>query len=277
MKLLISIFFILPLFCFSQDFGDYIKENAIEIENNNTLSQAVYDSISKFDLIMVGEMHGTQEPSLLVESLAKMIAKKEGMVSVGLEIPINELTRFIENPTEDNLLNSFFFTKENVDGRNGQSWFNLILNCSKDTSINLFFFDNVNTTKNEKRDSIMYVGIRNQKLQSPSNKIITISGNIHNWRIPLNDMVTMGMYCLKDTVNFSYDKVCSINHAYSEGTMLNNIGNGLELSTIPFEESIYSKSIDYKDYLVFYEFGKENRYNCLYYTKNVTHSKEMKK
>jgi hypothetical protein len=276
MKQLISIFLILPLFSFSQDFGNYIKENAIEIESNNNLSHEVYDSIAKFELIMVGEMHGTQEPSLLVESLAKLISKKEGVVSVGLEIPINELTSFIENPTKDNLLNSFFFSKENIDGRNGQSWFNLILNCTKDTNINLFFFDNVNTTKNEKRDSIMYLGIKNQKLLFPNNKIITISGNIHNWRIPFNDMVTMGMYCLKDTVNFSYDKVCSISHAYSEGTMLNNTGNGLELSTISFEENLYSKSIDYDDYLVFYEFGKKNRYNCLFYTKKVNHSKEIK-
>ena len=277
MKQLISIFLILPLCSFSQDFGDYIKENAIEIENNNNLSQEVYDSISRFELIMVGEMHGTQEPSSFVESLSKLIAEKEGAVSVGLEIPINELSNFIESPTENNLLNSNFFSKKNVDGRNGQSWFDLILHCTKDTNINLFFFDNVNTTKNEKRDSIMYVGIKNQKFQFPKNKIITISGNIHNWRIPFNDMTTMAMYCLKDTMNFSYDKICSISHTYSEGTMLNNIGNGLELSTIPFEENIYSKSIDYENYLVFYEFGKENRYNCLYYTKKVNHSKEIKK
>ena len=68
-----------------------------------------------------------------------------------------------------------------------------------------------------------------------------------------------------------------INHTYSEGTMLNNIGNGLELSIIPFEESLYSKSIDYENYLVFYDFGKENRHNCLYYSKKVNHSKEIKK
>lgn len=267
---------ILPLFSDAQDFGDYIKENAIEIENINNLSQEVYDSISKFELIMVGEMHGTQEPSLLVESFAKLIVKKEGMVSVGLEIPIVELSNFIENPTEDNLLKSKFFSKENIDGRNGQSWFNLILNCAKDTNIKLFFFDNVNTKKGEKRDSIMYEGIKNQKLEYPENKVITLSGNIHNRRIPFDNMITMGTYCLKDTVNFSYNKVCSINHSFSEGTMLNNVGNGLELTTIPFKENLYSESIDFENYLVFYEFGPEKRYNCLFYTKKVNYSKEIK-
>jgi len=222
---------------------------------------------------MVGEMHGTQEPSLLVESLAKLISKKEGMVSVGLEIRMNELSNFIENPTKENLLNSRFFSKENTDGRNGQSWFNLILNCSKDKNINLFFFDNA--TQYENRDSIMYVGIKNQKLQFPNNKIITISGNIHNWRIPFNEMTTMGMNCLEDSLNFPYDKVCSITHTYSEGTMLNGNGNGLKLSTIPFEENIYSKSIDYENYLIFYDFSKENSYNCTYYSKKVNHSNKI--
>jgi len=277
MKQLILILLIYPLLSYSQDFGEYMKENAIKVESNNNLSQEVYDSISKYDLIMVGEMHGTKEPSIFVKSLAKLIVKNEGKVSVGLEIPINQLSNFIVNPTESNLLNSKFFSKENVDGRNGQAWFDLILNCSADTNINLFFFDNVNSQKGEKRDSIMYVGVKNQKMNYPKNKIITLSGNIHNWRIPFNDMTTMGMYCLMDTVNFSYDKVCSIQHVYSEGTMLNNVGNGLELSTITFEENLYSNSVEYENYLFLYEFGKKNRYNCLFYTKRVNHSEEIKK
>ncbi len=277
MKRIIVVLLLLPLFSYSQGFGDYIKENAIEIKSINNLPQDLYVSFSKFDLIMVGEMHGTQEPSLFVESLAKLIAKKEGEVSVGLEAPMRELSAFIENPTERNLLNSKFFSQENVDGRNGQSWFDLILHCAQDTNIHLFFFDNVNTKKGENRDSIMYVGIKNQKRRFPKHKIITISGSIHNWRVPFNDMVTMGMFCLKDTLNFPYDKVCSINHVYSEGTMLNNIGKGLELSTILFEESIYSKSVDYENYLVFYEFGKQNKNNCLLYTKKVNHSRKIKK
>lgn len=275
MKQLILIFFILPLVSFSQDFGKYIKDNAIEIESKTNLSSEIYDAISKYELIMIGEMHGTQEPSLLVEAFAKLIVKKEGMVSVGLEIPIDEISTFIENPTTDNLLNSKFFSKENTDGRNGQAWFNLILNCTKNPNIKLFFFDNADIEKGEQRDPIMYSSVKSQKILYPNNKIITISGNIHNWVIPYNDMPTMGMYCLKDTLNFSADKICSIDHVYSEGTMLNSTGNGLELSTIPFEENFYSESIEYENYLVFYDFGTENRYNGLYYTQKVNHSKRI--
>ena len=275
MKKIIFILLFLSYSSFSQDFGEYITENAIEIKDITNLSKEVYAEISTFELIMIGEMHGTQEPSLLVESLAKLIVEKEGNVSVGLEIPIDELSTFIENPTKDNLLNSKFFKKENIDGRNGQSWFNLIISCAKDTSINLFFFDNVNTLTDEKRDSIMYVGIKNHKLKFPNNKIITISGNIHNWRVPFNNMTTMGMYCIQDSLNFSPDKICSINHVYSEGTMLNNVGNGLELSTVPFEVNIYSKSSNYENYLLFYGLSKENRYNGLFYTRKVNPSRRI--
>ncbi|PZE15588.1 hypothetical protein DNU06_17305 [Putridiphycobacter roseus] len=265
----------MPFCAFNQDFGEYIKENAIEIDSNVNSRPEVYAAISKFELIMVGEMHGTQEPAGLVDVLAKVIVKNEGFVSVGLEIPTDELSNFIKNPTEENLLNSVFFSKENIDGRNGQAWFDLILNCTKDTSINLFFFDNV--VEGEIRDSIMYLGILNQKLKFPESKIITISGNIHNWSLPYNDMPTMGMYCLNDTINFTRDKACSINHAYSEGTLLNNTGNGLEMRTITFKESVYSKSVEYENYLLFYKFGSKNKHNCLYYSKKVNHSAEVKR
>ena len=87
----------------------------------------------------------------------------------------------------------------------------------------------------------------------------------------------MGMHCLGDTINFPRDKVCSINHVYSEGTLLNNIGNGLEMRTITFKESVFSKSVEYDNYLLFYKFGSVNKHNCLYYSRKVNHSTEVKR
>jgi hypothetical protein len=275
MKPLIFILFLLPIFSISQDFGEHIKENAIEIKDINKLDQPIYDALSTFELITVGEMHGTKEPANCVKSLSTLILEKEGEVSVGLEIPDNQLTLFIENPTPENLLNSVFFSKENIDGRNGSAWYNLILYCINDTNINLFFFDNHSNYNGVKRDSVMYLGIKEQKINHPNSKIITLSGNIHNSRIPFNEMTTMGMYCLKDTLNFSSDKICSIHHVFSEGTMLNNTGNGLELRTIPFEDNIFSTSINFQNYLIHYNFGSENRYNCIIYTRKVSQSERL--
>ena len=275
MKLALYIILSIPFSLFSQDFSQYIKENAMEVKDISKLDADVYNAISTYELIMVGEMHGTQEPAKLVQSFTNLILANENSVSVGLEIPQKELDNFIKNPSEKTLLESKFFTKKNIDGRNGNAWLELILYCSKNPNINLFFFDNYDYQKNQKRDSIMYKGIVAEKKQYPDNKIITLSGNIHNWRIPFKEMITMGMYCFQDTINFSSEKICSINHAYSEGTMLNNTGNGLELREIDFEESIFSKSAEYENYLVFYGLEYDSRYSCTFYSEKVHHSEKI--
>lgn len=271
MKYILTVLLLFSINCYSQDFGEHFKKSAIEIANLDTLSNAIYDSISNFELIMVGEFHGTQEPAKFVAGLSNLISKKEGAVCVGLEIPKNELSEFIQNPSKENLLSSKFFSKTNVDGRNGQSWFDLVMYCTMDSTINLFFFDNSEPSKGEKRDSIMYVGVKNQKKLFPNTKIITLTGNIHNWRVPFNEMTTMGMYCLQDTLHFSSSKICNINHVFSEGTMRNNTGNGLELNTIEFEESVMTQSVNFTNYLVLYNYSG-SRYNGILYTRKVNQS-----
>ena len=272
MKYILTILVFSSFSCFSQGFGGYIKKNAIKIERVNKLNDAVYDSLVEFQLIMVGEFHGTQEPAQFVAALATLVSRKEGAVSVGLEIPENELLEFSKNPTKENLLSSKFFSKPNLDGRNGQAWFDLVMHCASDPNINLFFFDNIKPNSPNKRDSIMYIGLRNQKMLFPNRKIITLTGNVHNQRVPFRDMVTTGMYCLQDSINFSNSKICSINHAFSEGTMRNNTGNGLELKTVQFEESTYTQSVSFHNYLVLYNFGNKTKYNALLYTRKVNHS-----
>lgn len=276
MKHILLLFFISPLLSFSQGFGEHIKQNAIPIDTITILSEAVSDSLTHFELIMVGEYHGTQEPAAFVKSLANLIAQKEGVVSVGLEIPIIQLSGFIENPTKENLLKTKFFSKENMDGRNGQAWFDLVLYCANNERINLFAFDNIPINSSHKRDSIMYVGIKNQKLKFPNSKIITLSGNVHNMQTPYNNVSSMAMYCLQDSNTFSTDKICAINHVFSEGTMLNNIGNGLELRTLTFTESIFTTSVNFPNYLILYNILNSS-YNGILYTRKVHHSNVINK
>jgi len=249
----------------------------MHIEFLDSLHEHFYEKLKPFELIMVGEMHGTKEPSLLVKGLAELIAEKEESVSIGLEIPKSEVLKFLETPSDSTLLSSIFFSKKNIDGRNGEAWFDLIHYCTSNPKINLFFFDNYQSLELENRDSSMYVSIIEIKTQHPKSKIITISGNIHNWLIPYRDKPTMGNYCINDTINFSREKICSINHIYSEGTMLSNKGNGLELRSIEFKESVYSESVDSNQYLLFYQTTKPSQYNCILYTRKVSHSEEIKK
>jgi hypothetical protein len=277
MKYIILILSISPLLSFAQGFGDYIKKNAIEISVPDSLNEEIYNRLKKYQLIMIGEMHGTQEPARLVSGIAKLIVKFEGTVSIGLEMPEDELIEFIDNPSDSILRLTKFFSKTNIDGRNGKSWFDLILYCNSDPKINLFLFDNFKSYEIENRDSAMYLTIVRQLKRHSNSRIITLSGNIHNWLIPYKTAPTMGNYCMNDTINFSKDKICSINHVYSEGTMLNNTGNGLELTTIEFEESIYSNANDFTNYLLFFKSAKPYQYNGMLYTRIVNHSEEIEK
>jgi hypothetical protein len=65
------------------------------------------------------------------------------------------------------------------------------------------------------------------------------------------------------------DKFCSLNHQYESGTMMNNIGNGLELrKTGPFDSS-YSR-YGYDNYLLLYPKNLVNPYTGIYFTRKVT-------
>ena len=273
---IILVFLLVPAFGFAQGFGDYISENAKQINNDYTLDSTHYERFKNHSLIMVGEMHGTQEPATLVKAISQLLLQKEATVSIGLEIPEIQMTFFTQSPSDSTLRLTDFFTKENTDGRNGQAWFDLISYWNSTPGINLFFFDNYSSMEIGNRDSSMYLSIINQMDKYPQSKVITLSGSIHSWLVPFKDKSTMGNYCLSDSVKFSKNSICSINHVFSEGTMLNNVGNGLELRTIDFEPSIYSESVNYKNYLVFYETAEPSNHNCIFYTRKVNHSQKIK-
>ncbi|MCJ8292729.1 MAG: hypothetical protein HRT58_03395 [Crocinitomicaceae bacterium] len=274
MKILL-VFLLIPVFSFTQGFGDYISENAKQINDDYKLDSTFYEHFKKYNLIMVGEFHGTQEPATLVKAISELLLQNEETVSVGLEIPESQMTFFTQIPNDSILSLTDFFIQENTDGRNGKAWYDLISYCNSTPTINLFFFDNYGSMGITNRDSSMYLSIIDQMNKYPESKLITLSGSIHSWLIPFNNNPTMGNYCINDSLNFSSNAICSINHVFSEGTMLNSIGNGLELRTIEFEESLYSKSVDYKNYLVFYETADPSEHNCIYYTRKVNHSPKM--
>jgi hypothetical protein len=124
----------------------------------------------------------------------------------------------------------------------------------------------------QNRNSAMYLNVKNHAIKFPKSKIITLSGNIHNSLIPVNGRSTLGNYCFRESLIFPSGSICSINYAYSEGTVFNDVGNGLELRKIVFEENVYSESTDLLNYLLFYETAEPSRNNCLFYTRRVNPS-----
>jgi len=259
---------------FSQDYFKAIQDGAVEIESLVSLNSEVYETIRFADVIMMGEMHGTNEPSEFVEGIARIIIAKEDSVSVGIEIPENKMLNFLANRSDSSLATSKFFTQENLDGRNGMAWLSLVSNLSKIEGLHLFFFDNKLTAK---RDSSMYLGVLEQRKQFPNEKIVTLTGNLHNWTVPFNGSKKLGAYLIEDETNFGREKVVSINHMYRKGTMLNNTGNGLELTEVNNGDNMFNQAVEFQNYLCPIVIESQDQYDFYLYTNQVTHSEELKK
>ncbi len=253
----------------------FIKENAIKVNQLESLNDTIYNFFSDFKLIMVGEMHGTIEPAKFTIGLAQVLTRNGDSVQLGLEIPAEEMAKFISEHSDSSIYSSEFFMKRAIDGRENYAWAELISTLNKNKKVKLFFFDiNKKDYKvSGNRDSLMYIKIKNQIQKYPNWKIITLSGNIHNMIKPFRGNNTMGCYIINDhELNLS-DKLCSINHCYNSGTMYNDVGNGLELRQIQNFNSIYSTSVDYENYLFLYPKTKAENYNGIYFTRYVTAAK----
>lgn len=269
-----TLFLLLSYNLFSQSWKEYIAENTLPVGKNMELDSSLYRSFQKYRLIMLGEMHGTLEPAKMVERLAGLMLHYEDSVSVGLEIPEEEMSIFLQNPSEKTLKETFFFSKPNEDGRNGRAWFELARYCMNEPRVRVFFFDN-STSPDVSRDSVMYQEVKKQAMLHPKNKILTISGNRHNQLIANSGSKTMGAYLSADSLTFSKEQICSIYHYYAEGTMLNNTGKGLELTTIEFKESDFTSGKN-ENYFIFYDSAEPTPNNCIFFTRKVHHSESLK-
>lgn len=252
-----------------------LKKNAIPIQNLSKLSDKIYDEIANYEIIMIGEMHGTNEPAEFAYGLCELIAKHEGSVIMAMEIRASLMNNLSDEMSISELKELDFFRGKNFDGRNGIAWLDLVYKGIKNDGIILKFIDNPYPSST--RDSSMYREIRNIHNKHPNTKIVTLTGNTHNSFVPLFNKERIGGYLLKDTVNFDSKKIMSINHVFSEGNMLNNDLTGLKMRTIEREENIYNTTLSYEIFLHKKLLEEQNRCTHILYTDKVTASEIIKK
>lgn len=271
-KIISVCFIIVMLSCQSSDItgpAAELKKHALPISNLSKLDADIYKEIEKYDVILMGEMHGTKEPSEFVYGLSKLIADKEGKVTLALEIPSSQLEDLTDEMTKEELMGLPFFEGENSTGQNATAILDLIHLANQDSRIDLKFMDNL---RGSTRDSSMYAEIADMKKTGPFTKIVTLTGNIHNWLIPFSNEERIGGYLVKDTINFIPERIMSIDHYYNQGTMLNNMGNGLELTTIEPRDNIFNQTISDKMFLCKMIFDDKEQNTHFLFTDSVTHS-----
>ncbi len=252
-----------------------LKENAIPIKSLSKLSNKVYDEIENFEILMIGEMHGTNEPAEFAYGLCELITEHEDNVIMAMEIRSSLMNNLSDEMSISQLKELDFFRRKNFDGRNGVAWLDLVYKSIKNERIILKFIDN--SYPSSTRDSSMYREIRSIHKKHPNTKIVTLTGNVHNSFTPLFDKVRIGGYLLKDSVNFDSKKIMSINHVFSEGSMLNNDGTGLKISTIEREDNIYNTTLSHEMFLYKKFPAAQNRCTHILYTDKVTPSEIIEK
>lgn len=252
-----------------------LKKNAIPIQNLSKLSDKIYNEIANYEIIMIGEMHGTNEPAEFAYGLCELITKHENNVIMAMEIRSSLMNNLSDEMSISELKELDFFRGKNFDGRNGAAWLDLVHKSVKNERITLKFIDNPYPSST--RDSSMYREIRNIHNTYPNTKIVTLTGNVHNSFIPLFDKERIGGYLLKDSLNFDSKKIMSINHVFSEGNMLNSDLTGLKMRTIEREENIYNTTLSYEIFLYKKLLEEQNQYTHILYTDKVTASEIIKK
>ncbi|MBX7108515.1 MAG: hypothetical protein K1X61_07710 [Chitinophagales bacterium] len=255
-----------------QDAAALLLNGAVKVDNPEQLSDSVYKMLSSFQIVMVGEMHGTNKPAQLVTGLAKLFTSKGDSVQVGLEILPEQMQRYNSLHTDSSIYKSQFFANPpQQDGRASFAWANIIARLNDNPKVQIFFYD-INKGKEEmySRDSIMFSKIKKQYLLHPTWKMITISGNAHNSNQP-DKMIT---YLRKDKeLNLDAKTICSLNNYYAKGTCNANFGKGLELKYLESPESAYDTILPFPDYLYLYSAKSNAPYTGAYYTRYMTPAK----
>jgi len=285
MRLFLSLVFAFTLCnAKAQSPASYLRQNAIRIDDPASLSYSVYHLLSPFQVIMVGEIHGTKEPAKFVAGLTELLTRHGDSVQLGLEIPNGLMGKFLASRTDSSIyLSDFFFNPPFEDGRESFAWAKIMSEFKNDPKVRLFFFDvsDAASMSSARRDSAMYANVKKQFGEHPGWKMITLSGNVHSMTAPEYEMGrnTMASFLKHDKELNLADRICSINHFYASGTALNNYGDGLKMHRIGNSSSVYTTTFDYSYIVLEAPVEAPNTpypYTVRYYTKEATAAKMVK-
>jgi hypothetical protein len=281
MKRKVFLAFTLTLFIFIANGQDsiYLKQKAIRVDKQDSLGDDIYKVISDYQLLMIGEMHGTNESARFVMSLAELFIKKGCFVQIGLEIPSEQMKKYLSSPTDNNIYSSDFFTNRCYDARACFAWADLIAKLHDNHNVEIFFYDiNAGDTKNiDDRDRLMYLKIKKRIQLHPTWKTITLSGNIHTMLLPYNGKTKMALYLRDDKALNMANKILPIVHIYATGTIWDNSDNSLRLYQVDHAGSLFAKTVDYENYLFLYPQYVKMTYGGVYFTRKITASNLVSK
>lgn len=236
--------------------------------NLNAQQHCLYETqtlelLSKNELIMLGEIHGTEQPAQLAEELVNYCSQEDTVLLL-LEIHHSFLADYNKNRNIDSLRATKLFNGKSTDGRGTSAWFNLLSNLKNNQRVIIKGFDVARYSP--QRDSIMAENVIDILTKENGKKAILLSGNIHNcWNIKESLNIKPMAYFLHHKLPLTLKKKSiAINIAWAKGQALVNMGKGLEVYDLPkrnIDKSIACNRYIYKvkratkgyDYIAFFK------------------------
>ena len=267
----ILVLFLIQALCFlnfdllAQEVNFNNELRGIQISKLDSLSEVVYSKIKKYKLIMIGEIHGTNEPVNFLLGVVDLLTRNGDSVQVGFEIPNIELEQFLNHRNDSALLCSDFFRFPSGDGRASLAWYQAISTINKNRKANLFFFENypVNYVN---ADSVMFTEVKKQMISNSNYKTILICGGGHIRLASNEGKETLGSYLKSDKQLSLYDDILSIDHEFQEGETLWNKFNK--------QVTIFTKS-NLEKYLYIPTDKMDSYFNGILFTRFITKSEAV--
>lgn len=245
----------------------------IELDSVTRFPKNTFDSLHKYTVVLLGEMHGTREAPTIVHSFVNLLLSQNKNVIVALEMPAeNQASINLFLKTGDiNLLKQLDFFNTIKDGRSSKAMAELIERLCKKENVSVFCFDiNKNVGGKGYRDSAMAQNLLTIKKQNPNTFIISLSGNIHSNIKPdfRKGYETMGYYLKKELGS----ELLSLNIRYKNGTAYNCMSDGCKERNLEEDNSQFKNYLKKEGYLLIDKGFENSGYNGIIYLKKVTAS-----
>jgi len=163
---------------------DKIKSLAIRLNSKNSLPRGIQEYLQQKKLILVGEIHGTQEVPKFFGNIAASLVNDKDKTLVILEINQDSqksIDNFFQTGDESILKRDPFFSRRYQDGRSSESMMKLLKRLSKISNVTVLCMDpmtGVQTMTGQERDTGMATFI-NSKMNKYGRTLV-LSGNIHS-------------------------------------------------------------------------------------------------
>lgn len=195
-----------------------VSNNIYEFEGDFKLTPEIISCLHKYDLIAIGELHGTNEAPEIAYNLVKMYHNFGYKVVLALEINYGDEENINSaNSKQDSLLkytNHFLMTS---DGRSSQAMKNLICKTNDLSNTHIVCFDQVYWGYS--RDSLMGLILKNKLEKFSDYKVVLLAGNVHTQLsyIEFDDKAYSSMLQVFNQVDEGKRKILSLNITYDSG------------------------------------------------------------